>query len=112
MSQRNRRVLIAAGLAALFFVTPVPSRAAGLWEVEGAALVARAWSWLEGLGLAPRPAAPPRRQPAARREAKALQEGPWQGSAIDPNGSRALATTQRAPVDQGSAIDPNGNDGW
>jgi hypothetical protein len=109
MSQRNRRVLIAAGLAALFFVTPVPSRAAGLWEVEGAALVARAWSWLEGLGLAPRPAAPPRRQPAARREEKALQ-GPWQGSAIDPNGSRALATIQKAPVDQGSAIDPNG--GW
>lgn len=103
MCQRNRRVLIAAGLAALFFVTPVPSRAAGLWEVEGAALVARAWSWLEGLGLAPRPAVPPRRQPAARMEGKYLQ-----GSAIDPNGSRQLATSQRAPADQGSAIDPNG----
>jgi hypothetical protein len=104
MSQRNRRVLIATGLAALFFVTPVPSRAAGLWEVEGAALMARAWSWLEGFGLAPRPAAVPRRQPAARRVDKAMI---LQGSAIDPNGGTTqLSTTTK----QGSAIDPNG--GW
>ena len=108
MSQRNRRVLIAAGLAALFFAAPVPSRAAGLWETEGAVLVARAWSWLEGLGLVPRPAAPPRRQPAARKEEKAsLAGGAWQGSAIDPNGG---VTLYSAATKQGSAIDPNG--GW
>jgi hypothetical protein len=102
MSQRNRRVLIAAGLAALFFVTPVPSRAAGLWEGEGTALVARAWSWLEGLGLVPRPAASPRRQPVARGDEKAVGR---QGSAIDPNGSTTRLSSR---TDQGSAIDPNG----
>ncbi|HEX6900594.1 MAG TPA: hypothetical protein VF789_12795 [Thermoanaerobaculia bacterium] len=108
MSQRNRRVLTAAGLATLLFAAPVPSRAAVPWEVEGAAFVARAWSWLESLGLAPRPAAPVRRQPAVRTQEKALQ-GPWQGSAIDPNGGATRlfsdATTQSR---QGSAIDPNG----
>lgn len=111
MSQRNRRVLTAAGLATLLFTAPVPSRAAVPWEVEGAAFVARAWSWLESLGLAPRPAAPPRRQPAARVEGKLLMEGPWQGSAIDPNGGLTRLSgdaATRAP--QGSAIDPNG--GW
>lgn len=104
MSQRNRRVLTAAGLVALFFVTPLPSRAAGLWEVEGAALVARAWSWLESLGLAPRPAAPVRRQPASPSLDKAAI---LQGSAIDPNGG---ATRLSSATKQGSAIDPNG--GW
>jgi len=102
MSKRNRRVLTAAGLAALLFAAPVPSRAAGLWEVEGATLVARAWSWLESLGLAPRPAAAPRRAPAARSMDKAMI---LQGSAIDPNGDTTrLSAAQR----QGSAIDPNG----
>lgn len=106
MSQRNRHVLAAAGLAALLFAAPVPAQAAGVREGEAAAaLVARAWSWLEGLGLAPRLAVPPRRGPAAREKASLFQ-----GSAIDPNGGAARLSTYRAPSDQGSAIDPNG--GW
>lgn len=107
MSQRNRRVLAVAGLAAMLFAAPVPAQAAGLWEMEGAALVARAWSWLEGFSLAPRRAAPARRQPVVRGEAKYFQ-----GSATDPGGSMSrLASSSDSDLrsDQGSAIDPNGS---
>jgi hypothetical protein len=100
MFQRIRRSLAMIGLLTAFFLAlPAPSQAATLWEPAASAGIAvRVWSWLESLGLAPRPAAPPRR-PASRWEK--------QGSMIDPNGTptHPAATTNS---DQGSGIDPNG----
>jgi hypothetical protein len=108
MSQRNRRVLAAVGLTtALTLALPSPSQAVGLWrgQAPDLALAARAWSWLEALGLIPRRPTVPARQPANVREK--------QGSAIDPNGRTARIAVSTDPTlfsDQGSAIDPNGED--
>lgn len=104
MSQRIRRSLAAVSLlAALSLALPAPSQAAGLWAPAAASTVwmARAWSWLEGLGLVPgKPAAAPRRS-TAQREKSGLAApgdpstavetppgGPFQGSGIDPNGAK------------------------
>lgn len=103
MSQRNRRVLAALGLAAaLCLILPAPSRAAGLWEVPVMGFTARVWSWLEGRGLTGRPGARP---PAAVWEKE--------GSMIDPDGRPTPGTTSTPPPgsatsDQGSMIDPDG----
>lgn len=99
MSQRIRRNLAAAGLlTVLSLALPVPSRAAGLWNPESAAvLTARVWSWLEGLGLTPS-------KPAARRPPARWQKA---GGTLD-----GATTTPQPPTtttsDQGSGIDPNG----
>lgn len=102
MHQPTRRILAAAGLAAILLVAaPASSRAA----VFGEGLVApgfspRVWSWLEGL-LAASPAAPAR--PSARSTKI--------GVGIDPNGGTDGLDTSTAPdsrKDQGSMIDPNG----
>jgi hypothetical protein len=101
MFQRIRRSLAMIGLLTAFFLAlPAPSQAAALWEPAASAGIAvRVWSWLESLGLAPRPAATSRR-PASRWEK--------QGSMIDPNG---LLTNPPVVTnsDQGSGIDPNGH---
>ena len=106
MSQRNRRVLAAVGLTmALTLALPSPSQAVGLWRGQAPDLAARAWSWLEALGLIPRRPTLTARQPANVREK--------QGSAIDPNGRTARIAVSTDPTlfsDQGSAIDPNGED--
>jgi hypothetical protein len=100
MFQRIRRSLAMIGLLTAFFLAlPAPSQAAALWEPAASAGIAvRVWSWLESLGLAPRPAATPRR-PASRWEK--------QGSMIDPNGLPTYPPA--ANSEQGSGIDPNGN---
>jgi hypothetical protein len=105
MSQRNRRALAALGLtAALLLGLPVPSRAAGLWEVSAQGLTARAWAWLESLGLPGWQAAAAPHRPAAVRE----KEGP----AIDPDGRTvpgATSTTPSSPApDQEGVIRPGG----
>jgi hypothetical protein len=99
MSHRFRRSLAAMGMAAaLTLALPAPSHAAGLWAAPAAAdLTARVWSWLESLGLAPRPPAAASRRPLARWEK--------QGNMVDPNGQPLPASTT---PDQGSGIDPNG----
>jgi len=102
MFQRIRRSLAMIGLLTAFFLAlPAPSQAAPLWgPAASAGIAVRVWSWLESLGLAPRPAATSRR-PASRWEK--------QGSMIDPNG--LLPTTpppSATSSDQGSGIDPNG----
>jgi len=86
MSQHVRRTFAALGLmVALLFMTPAPSRAAGLREIPAmSGLTARLSAWLEGLRTrvtSPRPAKSPP-HPAASTPAKADQ-----GSAIDPNGT-------------------------
>jgi hypothetical protein len=87
MSRKNQRWLAAAGLAtALLLAVPAPSMAAGRSKpaAKAPSLAARAWAWLESLGIAP---------------------GPWmaawdkEGSAIDPDGVREK---------EGSMIDPDG----
>ena len=100
MSQRIRRSLAVGLLAAFSLALPAPSQAAGLWDPAAPTVwMARAWSWLEGLGIVPHPA--PRR-PSAQREKTGLAApggpstvlqppppgpgGPYQGSGIDPNG--------------------------
>ena len=98
MSQRNRRALAALGLtAALFLALPVPSRAAGLWEVPALGFTARAWAWLESLGLLGRQAAPPHRPAAAWEK---------EGSAIDPDGRKVPGATSTTP--SSPAPDPEG----
>lgn len=105
MSQRIRRSLAVGLLAAFSLALPAPSQAAGLWDPAAPSVwMARAWSWLEGLGVVPRVMAAPRR-PAAQREKSGLVApggpstttqpppppgtgGPYQGSGIDPNGAR------------------------
>jgi len=104
MSQRNRRALAALGLtAALLLALPVPSRAAGLWEVPALGFTARAWAWLESLGLPGRQAAAPHRPAAAWEK---------EGSAIDPDGRTvpgATSTTPSSPApDQEGVIRPGG----
>ena len=87
MSRKNQRWLAAAGLAsALLLAVPAPSMAAGRWKpaVTAPSLATRVWSWLESLGIVPRPL-----MAACNKE----------GSAIDPDGVRKK---------EGSAIDPNG----
>ncbi len=97
MSQRIRRSFAVGLLAAFFLALPAPSQAAGLWDTAVPSVwMARAWSWLEGLGLVPHPT--PRRQweksvPAAPGDPSATVQppppgtgGPYQGSGIDPNG--------------------------
>lgn len=98
MSQRIRRSLAVCLLTALSLALPAPSHAAGLWDMAAPSVwMARAWSWLEGLGLGSHPA--PRR-PAAQREKNVVTSpgdstttpqpppgGPFQGSGIDPNGA-------------------------
>jgi hypothetical protein len=104
MSQRNRRFLAVVGLAAaLTLALPAPSQAVGFWGAQAPTWSARAWAWLDGLGLLPRRPAVPARQPANVREK--------QGSAIDPNGRTvriSIATDPTMSSEQGSAIDPNG----
>ncbi|HEX6902080.1 MAG TPA: hypothetical protein VF789_20350 [Thermoanaerobaculia bacterium] len=74
MSRKNQRWLAAAGLAsALLLAVPAPSMAAGRWKpaAEAPSLAVRVWSWLESLGIVPRPLLSVREK---------------EGSAIDPNG--------------------------
>ena len=88
MVLRKRRWLATAGLmAALLLAVPAPSLAAGFWRpaAELPGLVARAWSWLESLGVVRRVPEPARR-PVAVWE----KEGPM----IDPNGSTTTTTVQ------------------
>jgi hypothetical protein len=102
MFQRIRRSLVMVGLLTAFCLAlPAPSQAAPLWgPAASAGIAVRVWSWLESLGLAPRPAATPRR-PASRWEK--------QGSMIDPNGAPTNPPAASATSgDQGSGIDPNG----
>jgi hypothetical protein len=100
MFQRIRRSLAMIGLLTAFFLAlPAPSQAAALWEpAVSAGIAVRVWSWLESLGLAPRPAATSRR-PSSRWEK--------QGSMIDPNGLPTYPPATNS--EQGSGIDPNGH---
>jgi hypothetical protein len=101
MSQRIRRSLAVGLLAALSLALPAPSQAAGLWDPAAPTVwMARAWSWLESL-VPGKPAAAPRRS-AVQWEKSGLvapgtpstftepppDGGPFQGSGIDPNGSK------------------------
>ena len=106
MSQRIRRSLAVGLLAALSLALPAPSQAVGLWNPAAPTVwVSRTWSWLESLGLVPaKPSAEPRRSaaqqksgpvaPGAPGTTSTLSEpspgtgGPYQGSGIDPNGSK------------------------
>jgi hypothetical protein len=86
MSQPVRRTLAALGLmVALLFMTPAPSRAAGLREIPArSGLTARLSAWLEGLlprATSPRPAKSP------SHPAPSPSKSSDQGSAIDPNGT-------------------------
>lgn len=98
MSQHARRALACFGLlAALLFVAPAPSRAAGLWEIPILApgIAVRVQTWLERWLPGPR-------RGAAARNAK-------QGSGIDPNGAAPLPSPiSGGTSNQGSGIDPNG----
>jgi hypothetical protein len=104
MSQRIRRSLAVGLLAALSLALPAPSQAAGLWDPAAPTVwMSRAWSWLESLGLVPGKPAPAPRRSAAQREKSGMiapgtpstlvepspgTGGPYQGSGIDPNGSK------------------------
>lgn len=103
MSQRIRRSLAVGLLTALSLALPAPSQAAGLWDPAAPTVwMARAWSWLESLGLVSgKPAPEPRRSavqqksgpvaPGAPGTTSTLTEspgGPYQGSGIDPNGGK------------------------
>ena len=100
MFQRIRRSLAMIGLLTAFFLAlPAPSQAAPLWgPAASAGIAVRVWSWLESLGLAPRPAA------ASRRHASQWEK---QGNMIDPNGL-PINPPAATNSDQGSGIDPNG----
>jgi hypothetical protein len=98
MSQRIRRSLAVCLLTAFSLALPLPSQAAGLLDTAAPSVwMARAWSWLESLGLVSQPAPRPQREKsglAAPGETSSLAEpppgdgGPFQGSGIDPNGTR------------------------
>ena len=101
MSQRIRRSLAVGLLAVLSLALPAPSQAAGLWDPAAPTVwMSRAWSWLESL-VSGKPAAAPRRSAVSREKGglaapsntSTLTEpppdgGPFQGSGIDPNGSK------------------------
>jgi len=97
MSQHARRVLAACGLlAALLFVAPAPSRAAGLWEIPALTpgIAVRVGAWLEGWLPGPR---------------RAAVRGTKSGSGVDPNGAAPLPSpVSGSTSNQGSGIDPNG----
>lgn len=92
MSRKNQRWLAAAGLAsALLLAVPAPSMAGGRWKpaAEAPSFAVRVWSWLESLGIVPRPQASVREK---------------EGSAIDPNGvpyvppPSTTSATARTPI--------------
>ena len=94
MREQIRRVVTVTGLtAALLLAIPVSSRAADLRELTPfAGLMARTWSWLEGvLGAAPsRPAAGTAKATTTTSTTPAPppppSDGGGQGSMIDPDG--------------------------
>lgn len=100
MSQHVRRVLAALGLmAALLLAAPVPSRAAGLWDLPTVpGIAARVWTWLESL------TGTPRTTPSSPRAAvRGEKQGPDSGVPVSSPAPDSAAT-----ADEGSAIDPNG----
>lgn len=99
MSQRIRRSLAVGLLVAFTLALPASSQAAGLWDPAAPTVwMARAWSWLEGLGLVSGKPAPAPRRSAAQREKSGM---------VAP-GDPSTATSPVPPAPQGSGIDPNG----
>jgi hypothetical protein len=99
MSQRNRLVIAALGLAAaLLLAAPAPCRAAGVWEegIPAVGFVEQVWSWLAGLWPS---------------DASSGTTARWEkeGGSLNPNGQPSAGTAPApAPTPTGDGgSDPN-----